>query len=47
VAAGEISAADRVKHAQAVLAWLRKNWFTEKCYLNFAGRPVLLSFGNE
>jgi len=45
VEAGEIAAHDRVKHAKAVLEWLRKNWFAEASYLTLDGRPVLLSFG--
>ncbi len=47
VEAGEIDAHDRVKHAQGVLQWLRKNWFAEPSYLKLDGRPVLLSFGQS
>jgi hypothetical protein len=47
VEAGEIAAHDRVKHAKAVLEWLRKNWFAEPSYLRLDGRPVLLSFGHS
>lgn len=42
---GELTAQDRVKHARAVLEWLRKNWFAQPAYLKLDGRPVLLSFG--
>ncbi len=45
VEAKEIAAKDRVKHAKAVLEWLRGNWFAEPSYLMLEGRPVLLSFG--
>lgn len=47
VQAGKLAEGDRVKHVRDELAWLRKNWFADRAYLTFDGRPVLLSFGND
>jgi len=47
VEVGEIAAHERVRHAQAVLEWLRKNWFADPSYLTLDGRPLLLSFGSS
>ncbi|MCA9161628.1 MAG: hypothetical protein KDA62_01565 [Planctomycetales bacterium] len=47
VEANRIAADQRVAHAIADLEWLQANWFKEKCYLRFYGKPVLLSFGQS
>jgi hypothetical protein len=46
VEAKRLAAADRVRHAQGEMEWLRENWFSKPVYLRLNGRPVLLSFGS-
>jgi hypothetical protein len=47
VAAGRLPAADRVKQARGEITWLAEHWFRMPAYLRLAGRPVLLSFGQD
>lgn len=47
VEAKRFPAAERVKHAQDEIAWLRATWFPLPAYLKFEGKPVLLSFGAD
>lgn len=47
VEAKKLLPADRVKHAQGEIEWLRANWFSKSNYLKLHGRPVLLSFGRD
>jgi hypothetical protein len=45
VEAKKLAASDRVRHARAEIAWLRKNWFADAAYARIGGKPLLLSFG--
>lgn len=45
VEAKKLTNSKRVAHARAEMDWLRDNWFKDKSYLKFKGKPVLLSFG--
>jgi hypothetical protein len=45
VEAKRLAAGDRVRHARREVDWLRKNWFAEKHYARFDGKPLFLSFG--
>src|ERR1700720_4316732 len=47
VADKKLLVAERVKHARAEIAWLRRNWFAYPAYVRIDGMPVLLSFGSS
>jgi len=46
VEAERIPATGRVAHAVSEIDWLGKYWFKSGSYVNFDGKPVLLSFGH-
>ncbi len=45
VEAGNLDASGRIDHATREIKWLGDNWFSKPNYLQVAGKPVLLSFG--
>lgn len=44
---GNFTAADALKHGQAVMSYLQTTWFKDPAYLKSAGQPVLFNFGPQ
>jgi hypothetical protein len=46
IEANRFPAADAVAHAQRLMQWMQKNFFSSPAYVKITNRPVLLTFGS-